>query len=98
MSDQGESMNRTGFAILALTVGCVIALPAYSITTTVGRCTFAAQALLDAADPLDRNPPPRVAAAIKAKIGMPRLAATLATVLLDRFSCAGDWTGGDWLF
>jgi len=99
MLDQGESaMNRTGLAILVLTIGCVIALPAYSITTTVGRCTIAARALLNAADPLDRNPPPRVAAAIKAKIRTQRLAATLATLLLDRFSCAGDWSGGDWLF
>jgi hypothetical protein len=91
-------MRRAGLAILTLTLGCALALPAYSITATVERCTVAAQGLLDAAEPLDRNPPPRAVAAVIAKIGMQRLAATLATVLLDRFSCAGDWIGADWLF
>src|SRR5436853_2067954 len=90
-------MKRLGAVLVAATLLCVLALPAYSTSTMVVRCTSVARAILDRADPLDRNPPARVAAAVVRVIGSDRLSATVAKALLDSYSCRSAYDGADWM-
>ncbi|MBI1213075.1 MAG: hypothetical protein GC190_16550 [Alphaproteobacteria bacterium] len=91
-------MKRAAIILIFGTLFCVLALPAYSVSTTVTRCTAIAHQLFDDADPLDRNPPPNVATAIRKWVGIENLSSIIAVALLDRFACDGsavdnaDWT------
>ncbi len=91
-------MRRVAIVLAVATLLCVLAVPAYSFSSTVNRCTAVAQDILNRADPLDRNPPPRLVAAVIQWIGLENLSSALAVTLLDRFACSGsimdnaDWT------
>jgi hypothetical protein len=91
-------MKRFAIVLTVATLLCALALPAYSISTTVTRCTALAEQLLHQAVPLDRNPPARMVAAINKWIGLDRLSSAVAITLLDRFACNdGKVEAVDWL-
>lgn len=85
--------------VLAAGGAAVVALVAFvgvSVTQTVEACVARGRAVLAAADPLDRTPPPLVVAVIDAQVPRGELPDRLSVVLLDRLSC-GRGAGTDWL-
>jgi hypothetical protein len=88
-------MGRIGwFGVIAVVVTAVIVLALYSMAQAVNVCIARAHAVLDSADPFDRNPPGVVARIVEREVGRERLAEVLSTVLLDRLGCARgnvDW-------
>lgn len=91
-------MSRT-ITINLLVVITVAVWQGWSLLTMLGDCTTRARAIIAAADPLDRTPPPNVAAAIARNIPFEEMVDMLTTTLLDRYACRGNknWSGTDWL-
>jgi len=95
----GSDMGRAGVIVSVIAVGVLVALPSYSAWSTVETCTRRADAILAAADPLDRDPPQRVATVVREFVPVDRLPALLSSILLERFACrSGErWAGTEWL-
>lgn len=91
-------MSRA-ITINLLVVITVAVWQGWSLLTMLDDCTTRARAIIAAADPLDRTPPPNVAAAIARNIPFEGMVDMLTTALLDRYACRGNknWSGTDWL-
>lgn len=91
-------MTRT-IGLSALVVALLFAWQSYAVRSMVQACDARARAIIGAADPLDREPPPAVAAVIERNIPLARMVDYLATLLLDRYKCGGGshWSGTEWL-
>lgn len=88
-------MGRIGwFGVAALAAASTIGVAIYSTMLAVNMCEVEARGAVERADPLDRSPPPAVAAVVAREVGLRNLADELTTVLIDRFACtkgANDW-------
>ena len=91
-------MTRTiGFGLLIVAI--LIAWQSYAISSLLQTCTAKARAIIAAADPLDRAPPPSVAKSLARNIPFDELVDTLTRALLDHYACHRNpnWNMTDWL-
>lgn len=91
-------MTRTiGLSVLA--VALLLAWQSYAVWSMLQTCSAKARAIIAAADPLDREPPERLASIVESNIQLDYLLDYLSTTLLDRYVCRGgpNWRGTDWL-